>query len=112
MTILDRAKKHFNDQPIIEIKVPEWTDENGDATVLYSKPFTMKERMTLYRFADGDDLEFMIRLVIMKALDRDGNNLFDLTHKKDFENSVDPNVIMRIAGKITESPTIEDLEGN
>lgn len=112
MSILDRAKKHFKDQPIIEIKVPEWADENGDATVLYSKPFTMKERQTLYKFADGDDLEFMIRLVIMKALDSDGNKLFDLTNKKDFENTVDPNVIMRIAGQMTVTPSIEEIEGN
>lgn len=112
MSILERAKKHFKDQPIIEIKIPEWADENGDATVIYSKPFTMKERMTLLKHADGDDLEFMIRLIIMKGLDSDGNKLFDLTHKKDFENSVDPNVIMRIAGQIMATPSIEDLEGN
>lgn len=112
MSILDRATKHFKDQPITEVTVPEWADENGDPTIIYSTPFTMKERQTLYKFADGDDLEFMIRLVIMKALDSDGKKLFDLTDKKTFENSVDPNVIMRIAAQMSKTPSIGDIEGN
>lgn len=112
MSVLDRAKKHFKDQPIIEIKVPEWTDENGDATIIYSKPFTMKERQTLQKFADGDDIELFIRVVIMKSLDADGNRMFDLTDKKDFENHVDPAVILRISHQMTKTPSIEEIEGN
>lgn len=112
MSILDRAKAHFDQQEIIEIKVPEWADENGEPTVIFSKPFTLAERKTLYKFAKEDDLEFMVRLVIMKSLDADGNRIFDLSEKPTFLNAVDPNVVIAIANKMTSTQAIEDIEGN
>lgn len=112
MSILERAKAHFDKQDIIEIVVPEWEDESGNPTTLYSKPFTLAERKTLYKFSKDDDLEFLVRLIIMKALDQDGNKVFDIGDKPVLMNRVDPNIITRIANCMTAAPSVEESEGN
>ena len=112
MSILERAKAHFDKQEVVEISVPEWEDESGNPTILYSKPFTLAERKTLYKFSKDDDLEFLVRLVIMKALDADGNRVFDISQKLEMMNRVDPNVITRIANMMTAAPSVGDIEGN
>ena len=110
--ILERAKAHFDKQEIIEIEVPEWEDEAGNPTVVYSKPFTLGERKKLYKFAKDDDMEFLVRLVIMKALDQAGNPIFDIADRITLMNSVDPKIITRVANAMTTSKTVEEFEGN
>jgi hypothetical protein len=112
MSILDRAKAHFDQQEIIEIEIPEWEDDQGNPTVLFSKPFTLGDRKKLYKFAKEDDMEFLVRLIIMKALDQAGNPVFDIGDKITLMNSVDPKIITRIANAMTSSKSVEDFEGN
>jgi hypothetical protein len=112
MSVLERAKAHFDKQDIIEITVPEWEDENGNPTVLYSKPLTLADKKKLLKFAKEDDIEFVARLIILKALDGKGDQVFDISDKITLLNSVDPNVLTRIAGKMTEAKSVEDFEGN
>jgi hypothetical protein len=112
MNILDRAKAHFDLQGVTRIEVPEWPDEGGNPTVIYSQPFTLADRKKLIKFAQEDDLEFVVRLVIMKCETADGEKVFDLSDKPTLMNKVDPNVIARIASEITATPTVEDQSGN
>lgn len=106
MGILDNAKAHFDRIEIREIEVPEWD------TVIYSTPFTMGEKKTLWKFAKDDDFEFMVRTLILKALDKDGAKLFDISNKRDLMSSVSPDVITRVVAEISISPSVEDMEGN
>lgn len=112
MSILDRAIAHFDKQGVIEIIVPEWEDESGQPTIIYSKPLTLSENRTLLKFADNDNAEFVARLVIMKALDADGNKMFDISDKLHLMNRVDPAVLSRIANKMTKADGVEVIEGN
>ena len=112
MSILDRAKAHFDTQETKVIEVPEWSDESGNPTILYSEPFTLADRKSLAKFAKDDDMEFIVRLVIMKCLTEDGKKVFDLSDKPVLMNQVDPAVITRIANQIAESQTTEDMAGN
>jgi hypothetical protein len=112
MSILDRAKAHFDLQEVKRIEVPEWADEKGNPTVLYSQPFTLADRKKLSKFAQEDDLEFIVRMVIMKCEDESGEKVFDLSDKPVMMNKVDPTVIARIAAEIAASPSIEDQAGN
>jgi hypothetical protein len=112
MSVLERAKAHFDQQEIIEIEIPEWEDEQGNPTVIYSKPFTLGDRKKLYKFAKEDDMEFLVRLVIMKALDQAGSPVFDIGDKITLMNSVDPKIITRIANAMTSSKSVEEFEGN
>ena len=57
MSILDRAKAHFDNQEIKRIEVPEW-GENGEPAIIMAEPFTLADRKTLAKFAKDDDMEF------------------------------------------------------
>jgi hypothetical protein len=54
----------------------------------------------------------MVRTLVVKALDKDGKKLFDISDKIDLMNRVSPDVITRIVGEISISQTIDDMEGN
>lgn len=112
MNVLERAKAHFDAQGVTRIEVPEWPDEKGNPTVMYSQPFTLADRKKLIKFAQEDDLEFIVRLVIMKCETQDGEKAFDLSDKPVLMNKVDPNIIARIASTITAAPSVEDQLGN
>jgi hypothetical protein len=112
MSILDRAKAHFDAQEVKRIEVPEWADENGNPTIIFSEPFTLADRKTLAKFAKDDDMEFVVRLVIMKAMTEDGNKVFDLSDKPVLMNKVDPVVITRIANEIASVESVEQMSGN
>lgn len=112
MSILDRAKSHFEAKGLKRIEVPEWTDEQGNPTVLFSEPFTLDDQRKLLKFSDGDSIEFIARLVIMKAKTEDGSLAFDLSDKPVLMGKVDPTVVRRIADEISASPSVEDMSGN
>lgn len=112
MSILDRAKSHFENQETKQIEVPEWADDDGNPTIIFAEPFTLAERKTLSKFAKDDDMEFLVRLVIMKSLDESGKKVFDLSDKPALMNKVDPTIITRIADKIATSDSVEDMTGN
>jgi hypothetical protein len=106
VSILDKAKSHFDKLETRTIEVPEW-----DA-VIYATPFTMGEKKSLWKFAKDDDFEFMVRTLILKALDKDGNKMFDISNKVELMNKVSPDVITRVVSEISISQTVEDMEGN
>lgn len=112
MNIMDRAKAHFDSQGLTRIEVPEWPDESGKPTVMYSQPFTLADRKILSKYAQEDDLEFIVRMVIMKCETEQGEKAFDIADKPALMNKVDPNVISRIATEIARTPSIEDMSGN
>lgn len=111
MRILDRAKAHFQSQGVKRIEIPEWPDESGKPTVLYSAPVTMNDRKALRSAADGDEAEFLIRLIILKCELEDGSKAFDLSDKPMLMKQVDPNIINRIANKIAEAPEVDEMVG-
>jgi len=106
MGVLDNAIAHFDSLETKTIDVPEWD------TVIYSAPFTMNEKKQLWKHAKEDDIEFMIRTLIMKALAKDGSKMFDISDKVKLMNKTDPNVITRIVGDISVSQSVEDMTGN
>ena len=57
-------------------------------------------------------MEFVVRLVIMKAMDENGKKLFDLSDKPVLMNKVDPAIILRLANAISVAPSVEDMTGN
>tara|TARA_R110002126_G_scaffold25490_1_gene87079 strand:- start:8026 stop:8346 length:321 start_codon:yes stop_codon:yes gene_type:complete len=106
MSILDKAISHFEAKGIRQIEVEEW------GIVIHCSPFTMNEKRKLLRVAKDDDLEFLVRALIMKAKDKAGDALFDLADKVSLMNKVDPDVITRIVTEITASSSVEEMEVN
>ena len=106
MSVLDNAKAHFDTLETKVIEVEEWS-----ATV-YATPFTMGEKKKLWKHAKEDDIEFMVRTLLLKALNKDGTKMFDIADKITLMNHVDPNVIVRVVGDISVADTIEEMSGN
>jgi len=106
MNVLESAKAHFDKLEVRAIEAPEWD------TIVYSTPFTMGEKKSLWKFAKNDDFEFMVRTLILKAVDKDGKKMFDISNKVELMNNVSPDVITRIVGEISASQSIEEQEGN
>jgi hypothetical protein len=109
--VLQRAKDHFSNQPVKEIEVPEW-GEDGKPFVFYSKPFTIQEKGRLaFMTKDKDPTEALIEVLIMKAMDAEGEKVFQLTDKIDLRNNVDADVISRAVNDIM-GIDLEELEKN
>ena len=77
MKAIERANTHFAEQDVKVIKVPEWGEEDKPLEI-YSKPLTLSETSKLYKMSTNDDLTMMAYVLIYKALDADGNKLFDI----------------------------------
>ena len=111
MSAIDNAKKHFAEQDVKVIEVPEWGDENKPLKI-YSKPLTLAETSKLYKMSKEDDLTMMAYVLIYKALDENGDKLFDLADKNALLNSVDREVLMRVAQEIMGQEPIEETKKN
>ena len=111
MSILERAKAHYDSLGSARIEVPEWKDEDGNPTVLYSEPMTLDERRKLEKFA-SDSQEYLVRLIITKALDEQGNKAFKIEDKPILMKRVSDMVIARIAAEIARVSTVEEQVGN
>jgi len=106
MKAIERAKAHFVEQDVKVIEVHEWSD--GDEVLkVFAKPLTLAEMSKLQRYAKDDDVALMAYCLIHKALDSDGEKVFDLSDKHALMNSVDKDVLARVATEIMSSPTVE-----
>ena len=101
MSAIERAKKHFEDQDVKVIEVAEWGEDDKPLKI-YSKPLTLAETSKLYKMSKEDDLTMMAYVLIYKALDDNGEKLFDLGDKNALVNSVDREIL----GK-----TLKELQG-
>ena len=74
------------------IAVPEW-----DLDVYYKTTSTMAEEARVIELTqEGKTTEGLVVQLIMKALDEDGDHLFDMGDKLKLMNNVDPSVILRV----------------
>jgi len=111
MSVLDNMTAHFSAKEINSIDVPEWGDDENPLKVYY-KPFTLAEQKKLYAMAKDDNIEMLAYTLILKALDSEGDKLFTMGDKFALMNKVDPYILAKVAGKITESDDIDDHLGN
>ena len=111
MKAIENAVKHFAEQDVKVIEVPEWGDEENPLKI-YSKPLTLAETSKLYKMSQEDDLTMMAYVLIYKALDENGDKLFDLSDKNSLLNKVDREVLVSVAQQIMGQEPIEDVKKN
>ena len=109
MKAIENAVKHFEDQDVKVIQVPEWGSEDNPLKI-YSKPLTLAETSKLYKMSKDDDLTMMAYVLIYKALDENGDKLFDLSYKNNLLNKVDREVLVNIAQQIMGQEPIEEIK--
>tara|TARA_B110000483_G_C18121181_1_gene513676 strand:- start:243 stop:578 length:336 start_codon:yes stop_codon:yes gene_type:complete len=111
MKAIERAKAHFVEQDVKVIEVQEWGEDDKPLKI-YSKPLTLSETSKLYKMSKDDDLTMMAYVLIYKALDENGDKLFDLGDKNTLLNSVDREVLVNIAQQIMGQEPLEDVKKN
>jgi hypothetical protein len=112
ISAIQRAKTHYQSQPIREIQVPEWADDDGNPFVFYVKPFTLQDQGRLqFAIRDQSEADALAEVLILKALDEDGQKVFAIGDKIDLRQNVDAKVLARVAGQII-GASAEELEKN
>ena len=112
MSVIANAKGHFKTKltdKLEMIDVPEW-----DTKIYYKGSATLKqteEVVALHR--ENKVAEALDAVLISRALNEDGSKMFTVADKFDMMNSVDPDVVTRIATAILDSePSSADVEKN
>lgn len=109
--VLARATTHWRDRlvaPMKEVAVPEW------GAVIYFQPSTLAQRNRIYRYLNDGSLEGLAEMVVIRALDDEGNRMFNNADKKALMSKVDPDVLIRVVDAMNEEPetTMEDARKN
>ena len=113
MSVIDRVKTHFDTLQTITIEVPEWKDEAGNPSVIYWNPITLSEKNKLFRKSDNlNDVSILADILVMKALDKDGNKIFTLEDKLALMHKVDSDVLSRIATAMVQAINPEVVKKN
>ena len=113
MSVIDIAKSHFESLGVQSIEVPEWKDEHGNATILYWNPINLSEKNTLFKKSDNlNDVSILADILVMKAIDKDGNKLFTLEDKLALMHKVDSDVLSRIATAMVQAINPEQVKKN
>ena len=113
MSVIDRAKSHFENLGTQSIEVPEWKDDDGKPTVLYWNPITLSEKNKLFKKSDNlTDVSILADIVIMKSLDKDGKKIFKLDDKMDLLTKVDSDVLSRVATAMVQVISPEEVKKN
>ena len=102
------VRDHFESLEIKIIEVPEWGLEGERA--IYVRPFTMNEKARIFKGANDSDLNVLVDVIIQKSETKDGEKMFDLSHKPKFKMKADTDVISRVASDILAQDSIQDLK--
>ena len=111
--ILKKAKAHFNEHVIGEMKqveVPEW-----DTTIFFKSGTNFAQEAKVIELQNaGKSAEALVQVLINRALDKDGKKIFTDYQKAELMNNVDPAVILKVVTEINNSktPSIQEAEGN
>ena len=108
MTVLNKAKEHFKEmanQGQAHIDIPEW------GTVVYwnisGLNFAQQSKVIELQ-QKGKSAEALVEMMIMRALDSDGNRMFRLAEKTEIMREVDPNMILKVVTAMGDSDTEAD----
>tara|TARA_B100000900_G_C20297743_1_gene600898 strand:- start:239 stop:574 length:336 start_codon:yes stop_codon:yes gene_type:complete len=111
MKAIERAKTHFAEQDVKVIQVPEWGSEDKPLNI-YTKPLTLGETSKLYKMSKEDNLTMMAYVLIYKALDENGEKIFNIGDKNDLLNNVDREILVDVATQIMGQEPIEETKKN
>lgn len=113
MSIIDSAKSHFESLGVQSIEVPEWKDENGNPSIIYWNPINLYEKNIIFKKSENmSDVNVLADILVMKALDKDGNKIFKPEDKLSLMYKVDSDVLSRVATAMVKIITPEEVKKN
>tara|TARA_R110002051_G_C8726755_1_gene497431 strand:- start:1938 stop:2279 length:342 start_codon:yes stop_codon:yes gene_type:complete len=113
MKLIERAKSHFESLGVQSIEVEEWKDEAGNPSIIYWNPITLAEKNKLFKSSNNlNDVSILADIVVMKAIDKDGNKLFNLEDKLAIMHKVDSDVLSKIATAMVQVTPPDEVKKN
>lgn len=110
MNAIERATSHYKAKKLKQIEVPEWADENGTPLVIYVEPFTLRDQGRLHQATkNSSESEALAELLVLKAMDANGEKLFTIEDKHALRTQVDANIVARVSAQIM-MVDVEDVE--
>lgn len=109
--MLASAKKHIADKPMQFIDVPEWPDADGKPSRIWYRPMTVAENFDIFRYkADTGDARYShAYAIIRRALDANGNQLFNLADEPALLE-LDVNAMMRVSSILISRSTVDEAK--
>lgn len=96
------------------MEIPEWGDDNGPLK-LYYHPISGADISRVQRkhkdFLANPSMDAMVELIVIKAIDADGEKLFDLEDKAILSRQ-SAGTIATVFGSIFETVSVEEQEKN
>ena len=108
--VLSKAKLHFaeiSNKGMESFEVPEW-----DTTVYWKVGglnFASQSAVIELQNA-GKSADALVEMLLIRALDENGNKMFSKMEKPVLMNQVDPNVILKIVTAMGESDKVAEKE--
>lgn len=114
--LLEKAKQHFQEIVSSEglqcIEVPEWGEPHQPAQI-YFKPMaalSIKTYSRLIALGAEQTVEALVEMLILRALDSDGQPLFKLVDKMEMLRAISPVVVCDIIKRMSDYDTLPSLE--
>lgn len=112
MNAIQNATKHFKTKlanGLEWVDVPEW-----DTKVYFTPSATLKQTEEVVKLhQDKKVMEALVTVLIMRALNEEGKPLFKMVDKFELMNSVDPEVVIRVANHIlNQEPKADEIAKN
>lgn len=107
MSIIENAKSHMREKLSTglrgPISVPEW-----DADIYYKPATTFYQESKVIELQQaGKTTEALVQTLINRALDEDGNHVFQAKDKNALMRQVDPVVILRVIQEMNDEDVMD-----
>lgn len=107
MSILARAIAQFQNRPLHDVDVPEWSEDHKSGFKIHFKTPNGATLSKVHKESKGDPIEAAARLVALCALDANGEKLFAPLDYRDIMVRTDPAVFSRIANRMMEEAKLD-----
>jgi hypothetical protein len=112
MSLINRLESDFRsklDGKLNSIEVSEWGENDVPLKVYWKPLINFKSQEKIFQLVNaGKTSEAVCQTLITRALDENGNHLFQQNEMEKLMRFTDPNIISRIVGAM--SPEDEDLD--
>lgn len=109
MSVLNKAKEHFNNQMTGQMKsveVPEW-----DTTIYFKTVQNFAAQQKILQLSnEGKVVEALVETLIVKALDKDGKRVFNSADRDVLMREVDPEVILKVCTAINKADSDTSMD--
>lgn len=113
--VADRLRTRFGNINV-RVVVPEWRDvlplDSRDEPAIYARPFTLADSQKLQRWIDENSPEGWAQVLLRKALNEEGDRLFDIADRKTLMQCCEAHILSRVAQSIIASVDLDTAEGN